>query len=232
MDNPRLHYLAGKMFFVGSRIGENVLLGPNSIPYMEDYLLVKRHPEWANSIMDSETFKSLLESSRDLVFGSDLLMARAIRLKAYLTDPNEFSLTEEYKRYFAVDLIPLLTGKITGEAAWAKVGLKEASYRGKAEAMISHIGRHRNWIVPYPIAGLKALLEEGIIHGTDDFEKNWCVLQTAFILIYESAEPGQIKAVLDMLKRDKGGRVLLKGGDEGLWEFVQRQMKNAFMSGG
>ena len=37
---------------------------------------------------------------------------------------------------------------------------------------------------------------------------------------------GQIKAVLDRLKRDKEGRVLLKSGDEGLWDFIQAQMKN------
>jgi len=231
MDNPRLHYMAGKTFFTGIRMEGNVLLGPNAIPYMGDYLLVKRHPEWADFTLDSETFKSFMESARDLVVESDLPMAPAIRLKAYLTDPNKFPLTEEHKQFFAVDLIPIITGKITGEGAWAKVGLKEASYRSKAEAMMSHIGRHRNWIVPYPIDGLKSLLEEGIVHGTDDLEKNWCVLQTAFILTYESADTGRIKGVLDQLKRDKGGRVLLKSGDEGLWEFIQTQMKNPSSSG-
>jgi len=232
MDNPRLHYLAGKMFFIGTRMEGNVLLGPNSIPYMGDYLLVKRHPEWANFKLDSETFRSFLESTRDLVSGSDLLMAHAIRLKAYLYDSNKFSLTEQEKQFFKVDLIPLITGKARDEAVWVKVGLKEASYRRKAEAMMSHIGRHRNWIVPYPIDGLKALLEEGIIQGSDDFEKNWCALQTAFILIYESADMGQIRAVLDRLKRDKDGRVLLKSGDEGLWESIEMQMKRLSAQGG
>jgi len=232
MDNPRLHYMAGKMFFMGTRMEENVLLGPNSIPFMGDYLLVKKYPEWANFTLDFETFRSFLESSKDMVFGSDLLMARAIRLKAYLTDPNKFSLTEQEKQFFMVDLISIITGKTTDESAWVKVGLKEASYKRKAEAMMAHIGRHRNWIVPYPIDGLKSLLMEGIIQGADDFEKNWCALQTAFILIYESADMGQIRAVLDRLKRDKDGRVLLKSGDEGLWEFIQTQMKNASPVGG
>jgi hypothetical protein len=159
-------------------------------------------------------------------------MAHAIRLKAYLYDSNQFSLTEQDKQFFAVDLIPIITGKTKDERVWVKVGLKEASYRRKAEAMMSHIGRHRNWIVPYPIAGLKALLEEGIIQGSDDFEKNWCALQTAFILIYESADMGQIRAVFDRLKRNKDGRVLLKSGDEGFWEFIQTQMKNYSPLGG
>ncbi|MGZ3569561.1 MAG: spermine/spermidine synthase domain-containing protein [Thermodesulfobacteriota bacterium] len=232
MDNPRLHYMAGKLFFMGPGIEENVLLGTHSITYMEDYLLVKRHPEWANFTLDSKTFRSFLESARDLAFGTDLPMAQAIRLKAYLYDSNKFSLTEQDKRFFAVDLIPLITGKIMDKDAWVKVGLNEASYRRKAEAMLSHIGRHRNWVVPYPIDGLKVLLEKGIIQGADDLEKNWCSLVLAYVLINERTDMGQIRAVLDRLKRDKDGRVLLKNGDGGLWEVIQTEMKNLASSGG
>jgi hypothetical protein len=131
-----------------------------------------------------------------------------------------------------VDLIPLITGKARSEEAWAKVGLKEASYRRKAEAMLSHIARHRNWIVPYPINGLKTLLEEGIIRGADAYEKNWCALQTVFLLIYERADMGQIKVVLDRVKRDENGRVLLKRGEEWFWESIQMRLKKFFPSGG
>lgn len=225
MDNPRLHYMAGKMFFIGARMEGNALLGPNSIPYTGEYLLVKKHPEWADFPFDSENFVSFLESTRDLIFGTSLPMAPAIRLKAYLYDSKNFSLTEQEKQFFMIDLIPLLTGQTRDESAWEKVRLKEASYRRKAEAMVSHIGRHRNWIVPYPIDGLKALLGEGIIHGADDFEKNWCTLEMASILIGEKANKGQIRAVLDGLKRDKDGRVFLKGGDEELWKSIEMQMK-------
>jgi spermidine synthase len=232
MDNPRLHYMAGKMFFMGTRMEGDDLLGPKSIPFMGDYLLVKRHPEWANFTLDAETFKSFLESTRDLISGANLPMALAIRLKAYLYNPNKFSLTEQEKQFFAVDLIPLVTGQDKDESVWVKVGLQGASYKRKAEAMMSHIGRHRNWIVPYPIDGLKALLKEGIIQGSDDFEKNWCALQMAFILIYEKADVDQIRVVLASLKRDKDGRVLLKSSDEGLWEFIKTQMKNTSPVGG
>ena len=232
MDHPRLHYLAGKMFFMGVNIEGDVLLGPNTIPYISEYLLVKRHTEWVDSALDSETFKSLFGSTWDMVRGCDFPIAQAVRLKAYLYDSNKFSLTEQDKQFFAVDLIPIITGKSKDERVWVKVGLKEASYTRKAEAMMSHIRRHRNWIVPYSIDGLKALLEEGIIQGSDDFEKNWCALQTAFILIYESADMGQIRAVLDRLKRNKDGRVLLKSGDEGLWESIEIQMKKLSALGG
>ena len=130
-----------------------------------------------------------------------------------------------------VGLIPLITGKARGEDAWVKVGPKEAPYRMKAEAMISHIRQHRNWIVPYPIDGLKALLEEGIIKGADDHEKNWCALQIASILMYEEADISQIKILLDRLKRDNNGRVLLKRGDEGLLEPIEMRLKKRLLLG-
>jgi len=90
--------------------------------------------------------------------------------------------------------------------------------------MMSHIDRHRNWIVPYPIDGLKALLEEGIIHGADAYEKNWCVLQMVFFLSYERASQAQIKAFLDRLQRDMYGNLILRKEDKeefrnpGKWE--------------
>ena len=232
MDNPRLHYIAGKMFFMGVNIEGDFLLGPGPIPYISEYLLVKRHAEWVDSALDSETFKSFFGSTWDLVKEYDFPIAPAVRLKAYLYDSNKFSLKEQEKQFFNVDLIPLITGKARDEAAWLKVGLREASYRIKAEAMMSHINRHRNWIVPYPIGGLKALLKEGIIQGADDFEKNWCALQTASLLMYERADTGQIKAVLDRLKRDKDGRVLLRTGDERLLESIEMLLKKLFPSGG
>ncbi len=213
MDSPRLHYMAGKAFFMNLSISE-VLLGPASIPYLSEYLLVKRYPEWAKIALDFETVRSFWESTRDRVKGHLLPMASAVRLKAYLSDPNKFPLTPQEKQSDRVDLLPMITGKIRDEGAWAKVGLQGASYRTKAKAMLSHIDKHRNWIVPYPIDGLKALLEEGIFQGADAYEKNWCSLQMVFLLTYERAGQGQIKAVFDRLQKDKYGNVLLSKEDE------------------
>ena len=232
MDNPRLHYLAGKMFFVGAMMDTNVLLGPGPIPYLEEYLLVKRYPEWANLLFDGDRFRSFLESTHDVLTGNDLMTASAVWLKTYLCDPNRFSLTEQQKQFLTVELLPLITGKARNEEAWEKVGLKDASYRRKAEVMISHIGRHRNWIVPYRIDGLKAVLGEGIAQGPDDFEKNWCALQLISLLMNERTEVAQVKTVLDRLKRDKNGRVLLKNGDEGLWKSVELRLKGVSLSDG
>jgi spermidine synthase len=233
MDHPRLHYMAGKMFFLGARMQDPLLLlTSEQIPYISEYLLVKRHPEWVDFALSPETFKSFLESTRDVVSGYEYPMATAIRLKAYLYDSNKFPLTEQEKQFFMADLIPMITGKARDEDVWVKVGLKDASYRRKAEVMLSHIRRLRNWIVPYPIDGLKTLLEEGIIRGTDAYENNWCVLQTAFLLLNESADMGQVKAVLARLQRDKDGRIFLRRADEGLWESIEMRMKKLSALGG
>jgi hypothetical protein len=38
-------------------------------------------------------------------------------------------------------------------------GISGASIRGKAEILLNHLKRYRNWIVPYPLDGLKRLLK-------------------------------------------------------------------------
>jgi hypothetical protein len=217
--------MAGKMFFMGVTMPRGVLLGPSPIPHLSEYLMTKRHPEWANSKLEFDTFKSFMKSARERASGHDLPMAPAIKLKAYLDDPKMFSLTEQEKQFFKVDLIPLITGKAKGEGAWTKVELEKASYKRKAEAMLSHIDQHRNWIVPYPIDGLKALLKEGILKGADVYEKNWCALHLGFLLTYERADGNQIKAVLATLQRDQDGRVVLQKEDEGLQTFTEELLK-------
>lgn len=225
MDHPRLHYMAGRMFFTGGIIPGIALLGPHSASYLSEYLMVHRHPEWANFTFDFKLFQSFLESARERASGFELPMASAIKLKAYLNGSRMLLLTEQEKQSFMIDLVPMITDKAKGEDAWVKVGLKGASYRRKAERMLSHIDQHRNWIVPYPVDGLKALLEKGVVNGFDVYEKNWCALRLALILTYERTDRGQINTVLAYLKRDKDGRILLRKGDEGLWEMIEGQLQ-------
>jgi hypothetical protein len=169
--------------------------------------------------------KDLLQSAKQVPTGFDLPQAPAIKLKAYLSDPKNFSLTAPEKQRFMVDLIPLITGNSKSEEDWTRVGFMGASYRNKAEVLLSHIQQHRNWIVPYPIDGLKALLEEGILKGVDVYEKNWCVLNLVLLLTHERADRNQIKAVLARLQKDPAGRVVLKKEDEGLWGLIELQLR-------
>ena len=225
MDFPRLHYEAGKAFFMGFPVPRETLFGPGSVPYVSEYLLVKKHPEWTDSTLEPETIKSFLEFKKETARGYDLAIVPALKLKAYLRDPKKFPLTEQEKQAYRVDLIPLITGKAADEDAWGKAGLKGASSRQKAQAMFSHINRYRNWVVPYPIDGLKTLLESGSLQGTDAYEKNWCSLQKASLLIYEKAGGAEIKKVFDRLERDNEGHVLLAKGDEWLLAHVETQIK-------
>jgi spermidine synthase len=227
MDHPRLHYMAGKMFFLGFRMDKNILLNPASVPYISDYLLVKKYPAWAEMKLDSELLNSFLKSTENLISGDQFLMAPSVKLKAYLTYPDRFLLTNQDKEFFMVDLISIITGKTHGEGAWRKIGLQGASYRRKAEVMLSHINQHRDWIIPYSIDGLKAFLKEGMIKGVDVYEKNWCALQIAFLVTYEGADTERIKTVLDNLERDKNGQVFLRKADEGIWELIEKWLKRS-----
>jgi hypothetical protein len=193
MDHPRLHYLAGKNYFRGAEIERNILLNPASTAFLSEYLLVKKYPRWADSPLDPEVFKAFLKSTMNLVSSDEFPMTSSVKLKAYLYNPILFPLTDQERQFFMVDLIPLITGKLRGEDAWLKVGLKGTSYKRKAEAMMSQINRHRNWIVPYPIDGLKTILYEGVIKGTDVHEKNWCAGQTASLLMDKRDVQGKIK---------------------------------------
>jgi predicted membrane-bound spermidine synthase len=226
MDHPKLHYVAGKTFFTGATMSKEALLNPGSVPLLPEYLLVKRHPEWGKFALNAENFKSFLESTKERVGGTDLPMATAVRLKAYLYDSTKFPLTKEEKQFLKTDLLPLITGKTRDEEAWAKAGLKGASYRTKATTSLSYFIQHRNWIVPFSIDGLRALLEEGITRGDEDSEKNFFVIQLTHLLVNERATIDQIRATLDRLKRDKEGRVLLKEEDEGLWRSLEMRLNN------
>jgi len=225
MDHPRLHYMAGKMFFTGASMPRAALLGPHSTSYVSEYLMVQRYPEWTNFTSEFKPRKSLLESAIERPSGFELPMASAIKLRAYLYDSRKFSLTGPEKQFFMVDLIPMITGESKHRDAWGKVGLKEASYRRKTEAMLSHIDRHRNWIVPYRIDGLRTLLEEGIVKGADVYERNWCTLRLALTLTFERTDMGRINTVLANLIKDKDGRVLLRKGDERIWEMIEAELQ-------
>jgi len=124
MDHPRLHYMAGKMFFMGMKIPSAALLGPHSTSYLSEYLMVQRHPDWANFPLESKLFQSFLESTRESGTGYELPMASAIKLKASLNGSKEFSLTQQEKQFFLIELIPMITGKAKGEDAWITSGLR------------------------------------------------------------------------------------------------------------
>lgn len=226
MDNPRLHYIAGKSFFTGEHVPIEYFFSPESSPYLYEFLLVKNEKQWTNFVFSKEIFNSFLLSTLDKVTGKPLPMTAALKLKAYLSNPECFSLSEMEKAKLKIHLIPFVTGRLQEEKDWDKIGLGDSSYRKKVERLLSHIRQFRNWIAAYPIDGLKKLLQEGITEAKDVNEKNWCVLQLALILADERAEKEAIEAILDQAIKGNDNKIILKEQDKILWETILHLLRS------
>lgn len=196
MDDPRLHYMAGKSFFMGKRLTDNDLLGTGSSFYFKEYLMAKKYEEWAGLSFSKKHFDSLLNSTRNKVYQHYLPMAGALKLKAYLGDPELFPLSDKEKQKLGVKLIPFITD-YHPKKDWESAGIGGASIRRKAEILLNHLKRHRNWIVPYPLDGVKHLLKEGISNGRDEHEKSWCSQQLKLLLAHEQIDHDLIKKLVN-----------------------------------
>jgi spermidine synthase len=218
MDNPRLHYMAGKCFFIGGMLPDDFLLGPDSAFYFQEYLMVVKNPSWLEFHFSQAKFSSLLASMDNKFTRSFDPIIEALKLKAFLSDPVVFPFSEAEKKKFKVDLLPLIGSPDQSEQAWEKAGLKGATTRKKAEAMVQYISKFRNWVVPFPILGLKALLEKGMKDGADDYEKNWCALELSLMLTYRTGGQGPAKTVLEGAIKNGKGQILVRPADLPLLE--------------
>ena len=227
MDNPRLHYMAGKRFFIGTNISNEDLFSSASLPYQHEYLIVQKYKNWETLQFSREMFASLLRSIKDKVSGNPLPIAPALKLKAYLSNPAEFPLSEQEKETFNVKLLPFIANRDPEEPDWSKIGLASASFREKAQILLQHVQTFRNWIVPYPIDGLQALLQEGISQGRDDYERNWCALQLAVLLLQERRDQNGVNAVLSQIIRKKDGTILIRDEDQGLLRELERLLDHS-----
>jgi spermidine synthase len=213
MDHPRLHYMAGKSFFAGERISNHRLFNSASAEYTNDFLITQKNE---NRPFSKARTDQLIFSLKDKYLGYYLPMAQALRLKAYLSHPEEYPLPQDEKNAYQTDLIPFITDFPEDEADWEKVTLSRASFREKAAALLEHIRRFRNWIVPYSLDGLKKLLQKGIAQGADPYEKNWCSMQLVLLLSAEHADPEAIKAVMDKMIKKADGEIIVRERDQNL----------------
>lgn len=220
LDNPKLHYIAGKNFFIGRRIPATDLFTPDSADCVSDFLLVKKYPRWHDYPGDRKTFETLLRSTRDRILGVDLPMRDAVKIKAFMSNPALFPLSAEERKKYRVDLLPFIIGSLTGEKAWADKGLDKLSYRKRARTLLNHTTVFRNWISWYPLNGLKSLLLEGAQKGADAYERNWCLLQLTRLLLREDRNISEIKLFLGKAEKDKSGNIILRDKDLGLLKDV------------
>jgi len=82
-------------------------------------------------------------------------------------------------------------------------------------------------IILAPFLGsLKNLLETGIAHTKNAYERNWCTFQLALFLIAEKADKKSIESVLSKTVRGNDGNVIIKEADTLLLQTVHTLLEN------
>jgi len=221
MDNPRLHYIAGKKFFMGKPVPARFLFSTTTAAYYRDFLLCKLYKNWQQQFLSEDVYRSLVLSSRNRGEKNDLPLAPFVKLKAHLGNQERFVLTELERKRFRPELIPLIASRPANEEAWAAVGLGGASFQAKARVLLRHVYSFRNWISMYPVDGLVALLEQGIVAGKDVYEQNWCVLQLAALLQHEREPAARVQSVLKRAVRNGHDQIIVRPRDEAVFNQVE-----------
>jgi len=226
LDFPKLHYLAGKDFFFGKNLPLKHFLTSETTPYIDEYLFYKQCENWTIAPDTKEAFYSLIESTRSRIDYETLLpITKALLHRAYLSNPEQYPLSRDLLSEFRDDLVAFIAKYPETEKEWGIVGLEYASFRTKAEPLLAHIDNFRNWMVPYPLDGIITLLQNGIFQGKDAYEKNWCALQLAALLLKERADQGLINQILDKTVRDDQGKIMLKPEDQYLVKGIEHDEK-------
>ena len=223
LDFPKLHYLAGKDFFLGKNLPLKHFLNSETTPYLDEYLFYQQCENWTIAPDTKEAFYSLIESTRSRIDYDTLLpITKALLHRAYLSDPEKYPLARDLLSEFRDDLVVFIAKYPETEKEWGIVGLETASFRTKAEPLLAHIKSFRNWMVPYPLDGIITLLQHGISQGKDAYEKNWCALQLAALLSKERVEQSLVDQILDKTIRDNDGKIILKPEDQYLLNGIEK----------
>ncbi|MCP4606907.1 MAG: hypothetical protein GY847_41425 [Proteobacteria bacterium] len=225
LDNPVLHYIAGKDFFMGKFAPASTVFSYSSSSYSEEYLLVRKYSDWISKDLTVEEVKSFTRSAKGhLQESSPLPIRPLIKLKAHLANPERHPLSSTEEKAFSVPLIRLIGELADNEEVWNRFGLKGAPMRLKAEMMLRHLKKLRRWIAPYPIDGLKKLLRLGIKNTTKPRERNWFVLQLARLVLMEGASKSVINEVFSFAIRGEEGKIIIAEHDMKLFENVELMM--------
>ncbi|MEI7673356.1 MAG: fused MFS/spermidine synthase, partial [Deltaproteobacteria bacterium] len=226
MDHPRLHYIAGRAFFNGFNMDAKTLWTSATIPFMPEYLIAMKYPDWETHTFSSEEFRKLMLSLRDHVDNTMAPIDRSVGLKVFMgAPPNMYRLTYQQAQQLGLDVIQFLVNPNQAKMDWNTIGLQGASFRQKAQVLLNHILKTRNWIVPYRVVGLEALLQQGIAEGKDPYERTWCALQLALLLSQEKGDRLLVKNVLDKVLRENGGKMPVAEADRQLLERVNKMME-------
>ncbi|MBW2603196.1 MAG: hypothetical protein JRE28_02615 [Deltaproteobacteria bacterium] len=222
LDFPKLHYLAGKDFFLGKNLPLKYFLNSKTTAYTDEYLFYKQCENWTIAADTKEALYSLVESTRSRIdYEKVLPITKALLYRSYLSDPKQYPLSRELLSEFRDDILVFVARYPETEQEWGVVGLEQASFRAKAELLLAHIDNFRNWMVPYPLDGIITLLQKGILQGADAYEKNWCALQLATLLKKERFDRDLINEILENTIKDPQGDIILKNEDTHLLKWIK-----------
>ena len=140
LDFPKLHYLAGKDFFIGENFPIEYFLNSATTAYIDEYLFYKQCKNWSIGPDTKEAFISLVESTRSRIEYEKIFpITKALLHRAYLSDPKKYPLSGEMLTEFRDDLVAFIARYPETEQEWGIIGLEGAPFRVKAEPLLAHI---------------------------------------------------------------------------------------------
>ncbi len=217
LDFPRLHYLAGKDFFIGRDLSPSIFLDNRTTAYGNDYLFYKQCAEWQIASDSRDAFQTLVGATISVFTNAPSPMTDALLLRAYLSDSQAYPLPPEKEKQYGIDVLPFIIDDTADEEEWAYINLRGAPMRVRAEVLLRHVKNFRNWMTPYPMDGLVALLRKGMAESPDPGDRNWFTLQLARLLKQERVDSQTIDEILQHLVRDKNGNLLISKEDFSLY---------------
>jgi hypothetical protein len=78
------------------------------------------------------------------------------------------------------------------------------------------------------VNGLEAALQAGMTGGKDAYERNWCALQLAGLLLNERGDRGEIETILQQAVKNDRGRILVHEDDRELLPSISNRFSNRF----
>lgn len=225
MDQPRLHYIAGKDFFIGVNMDSSTALTPLSVPFVSEYLLAMKYPDWKTHAFSKKEYVPLAVSLKDIVNNTLSPMLPSLAVKTYLGNPTMYPVSDRQFQEMGLDVLQFVATSNQKDLDWGRIGLKDATFRQKAWVLLDHVLKTRNWINPYPVAGLETLLKQGMSESKDPYERTWCALQLSLLLSREKADKILIKNVLDKVMLQNNGAMPVSEEDRHLLEEVNTMMK-------
>ena len=159
LDHPRLHYMAGKSFFLRESVNSNFLLNSETAGRGNNYLLAKS-TEWTEFPKLPENLDVLGAAvAGDRYMPSTLPLARALDLRVRL------GRTLEQGYEFAEIHSPtlrriLLIMDMKDKQSYLDANPEVKSNMELVQELIREKQATRNWINPYPLDGLMELLED------------------------------------------------------------------------